>query len=53
MIVGTVLIDYVEFVFNDDPEIVEALAVHINDSVYMEARLRSMGYELGNGDEQW
>lgn len=53
MIVGTVLTDYAAFVFNDDPEILEAVAEQINDSVYMEVKFRMMGYEFDTGDDQW
>lgn len=52
MIVGIVNIDYALFCFGDD-EFIEAQVEAMCDSLYMEAKLRAMGYDFGTPEDEW
>lgn len=53
MIVATVNTDYAAFINNDDPEIIQQIVDQICDSLWMEARLRMMGYDFGPTEGDW
>lgn len=52
MIVGTVNTDYAVFCFGED-DYIETQVEAMCDSLYMEAKLRAMGFEIGPPEDEW